>query len=414
MPNQMWRAVLAPFARFGVLPWANAVVNALALLAVYRLGCEFFGAKTSLGALGLGLASPLAWAMGASYLSHPVALLFTTLALLGPTVGLRADRGRWLAASGLAVGALSLVRPWDAVAVAATLVLMLMLTRQRKGILLVVGCMLPFAVALLLYNRALTTSPWLFPQHLYNPRDALGWGSDVGKIATYGSLGHSPIKAVFNLGHNLRSLATNLFGWPFLSLLFIPFAYLTRRPRHRRGLALLSCFAVVHTLAYSLYWYDGVLYGARFYYALMPYFLLLTAAGIGAVHRWLRRLRAAWAVPTLVATLFVFSALVYVPHYVRKLRASYNLMDNEIYAAAREAEIAEGLVLCPPNDRSYPSYGSVFWRNSPWLDTPLVWAKDLGPLNEKLYRTYRGRRMWVYREGRIYDALRDESPRRTR
>jgi len=397
-----WPAALAPFVTLGAPFIANAVINALALLLVYRLGCELFGRRVGLLALALGLLSPFAWAMGASFLSHPLALLLTTAALLGATVGPRTGEARYYLLAGGAVGALATVRPLDAAVVAVTLAFLLLRRRRARGLLLTAAAAAPFALLLLLYNRALTGSAFLFPQQLYNARDALGFGAGVGKIATYGSVGHTPAKALFNLGANVRALSTNLFGWPFVSLAFVPFAYLTRRRRWRRGAAALTLFAGLFVLAYGLYWYDGVIYGARFYYTLMPFWLLLTAAGAANVHRFFRRRRASrWLVPAVMVGLFAFSLGVYTPHYVRKLRASYNAMDGSVYAAARRAGVAEGVVLCPPYTRAYPSYGGVFWRNSPWLDTPVIWARDLGVLSRQLRRIYPRKSFWRYEEGEV-------------
>jgi len=396
-----WPAALAPFVRAGA-PWlANALANALALLLIYRLGCEFFGRRVAALALLLGLLSPFAWAMGGSYLSHPMALALATLAMLGPTLGLRRDSVPLLALAGLAAGALILVRPLDGAVVGLALAALLLRNRMWKGVLVMAVAAAPGVVALGLYNRALTGSLFLFPQQLYIARDTLGFGGAVGKVATYGTLGHTPAKAALNLGANLRSLATNLFGWPFLSFAFVPLAYFTRRRRWRRGLLLLSAVAALFALAYGYYWYDGVMYGARFYYTLMPFWLLLSAAGITVAHRFAARRRLRPLVPALVVALFAFSFAVYVPHYVGKMRASYNLMDNRVYEAAARAGVRAGVVLCPPLDRAYPSYGAVFWRNSPWLDTPVIWAKDLGPLDNQLRARYPDKEFWRYRGGRV-------------
>lgn len=391
-----WPAVLAPFVKLGIAPWANALINAAALLTVYRLGCEFAGRRVAMVALLLGLISPFAWAMGASYLAHPLALLLAAAAMLGVALGLRRDRPPYIIGAGAAVGALAMVRPLDALAVGTILAALMLSKRTWKGVLLLAGAAAPFIILLLLYNRALTGSAWLFPQQLYNPRDAMGFGPHVGKIATYGSLGHTPLKALWNLGQNLRALATNLFGWPFISFLFIPFAFFTRRPRHRRGLRLYAGLALAAILGYGCYWYDGVMYGARFYYLLMPAWLGLSAQGMAQAHTFCSRRRFKWAVPAALAALTLFAAAVYVPHYVRKLSASYNGMDDRACAAAGRAGATAGIVLVPPLDRAYPSYGGVFWRNSPWLDGDLLWAKDLGPLNGELRAAYPDRRLWRY------------------
>ena len=396
-----WPAVLAPFVKLGIGPWANALVNAAALLTVYRLACEFTGRRVAQLALLLGLASPFAWAMGASYLAHPLALLLAAGALLGVAVGLRQDRPPYIIGAGALVGILATVRPLDALAVGTVLAALMLSQRTWKAVLLMAAAAAPFVALLLLYNRALTGSALLFPQQLYNPRDAMGFGPHVGKIATYGTVGHTPLKAVWNLGQNLRSLATNLFGWPFVSLAFVPFAYFTRRARRRRGLLLFTALAVAVTLGYACYWYDGVMYGARFYYLLMPVWLVLTAQGITNCHTFLGRRHMRWAVPAAAAALTLFAAAIYVPHYVHKLAASYNGMDDKAYAAARRAGVTAGAVLVPPIDRGYPSYGGVFWRNSPWLDGDLLWAKDLGPLDSQFMAAYPDRRMWRYSGGAV-------------
>lgn len=391
-----WPGVLAPFIACGI-PWlANAVVNALALLAIYRLGCEFFGRRAAGLALLLGLLSPFVWVMGASFLSHPLATLLAATALLGPAVGLRRDKLLPIAAGGLSLGGLVLTRPLDGIVIAVALALWLTRARAGKAAALLFAAALPGVAALLLYNRALTGEPFLFPQQLYNPRDTLGFGPGVGKVATWGSVGHTPLKALYNLAANLQALATNLFGWPFVSFAFVPFAYLTRRPRWWRGLKLLTAVAVLFALGYACYWYDGVMYGPRFYYTLLPLWLLGTAAGLINLHKIFTVRRVKWLVPVATAVLFLFSFVVYLPRYVGKLRASYNLMDNAAWTAAKKVGVRNGIILHPPYDRAYPSYGAVFWRNSPWLDTAVIWAKDLGPLNGQLRCSFPAKPFYRY------------------
>jgi hypothetical protein len=396
-----WPGVLMPFLSLGVAPLANALVNTIGLLAVYRLGVEIYGRKGGGVALLLGALSPFMWAMGASYLSHPLSLALAAAALLGVTVGLRRDRPRYLLAAGAAAGAMVLVRQLDAAAVAATLVLLLAFKREWKGLVLLAAGAAPFVGVLFLYNRALTGSPWLFPHQVYSIRDAVGFGPAVGKVSTYGSLGHTPLKALYNLRENARAASTNLLGWPFLSLAFIPFAFLARRPRHRRGLLLLGTYGVIYLLAYGFYYYHGVMFGPRYYYALLPALLLLSAGGIMEAHAFFKRRRLAGAVPAAVAVLFLFSFVVYVPRDIRTLGSSYNLMDDEMYKAAARAGVREGVVFVPAADRGYPTYGSVFWRNSPWLDAPVVWAKDRGPLNRLLAPSFGAKPWWRYARGRV-------------
>lgn len=372
-----WPLALAVFLTAGIPLHANIAINGLALLLVFGLCSQLFGRAIASGTLVLAALSPFVWVMGATLLSHPLSLILIAISLWALAHALREDSPKPLLMAAAACAVLLLTRPLDAAVTIVTISLFALVRKWFAGLFSFLLIVSFSGVLLLLYNHALTGDSLLFPQTLYDSRDSPGFGPAYGKIETYGSFGHTPLKAVANLGLNIKALSTNLFGWPYLSLLFVPFALLERDRQKRAGLILLGLYSLLFCAAYMFYWYDGIMYGARFYYPLLPMLLGFTAIGMVNLYRLARGYRREKILIAVISLCFLFSAFIYIPHYFSTLGSSLNNIDDTVFQTASRSGIESGVMLCPPALRGYPSYGSVFWRNSPWLDTDIIWARDL-------------------------------------
>src|SRR5262249_3703036 len=145
-----------------------------------------------------------------------------------------------------------------------------------------------------------------------------GFGDDIGvNWDTFDTPGHNPWRALINLNFNAAVMSQDLFGWPLSSLLFAVVFLLFGRMNAAHRLSAIIVGAVI--VAYVLFWYHGVCYGARFYFCLMPQLLVFTIEGIREVPRTLARYLS-WPGPLLhrgvVASVLLscaFGWLVYVP-----------------------------------------------------------------------------------------------------
>jgi hypothetical protein len=172
----------------------------------------------------------------------------------------------------------------------------------RRGLALVMLAIALSGLPLLAYNRALTGSPFRFPQDVYfdshvepvftSTRAFMPGCNRLGLGAGYGC------GRVHDLADAISSTWDNLSRWLILAalgpLLFVAAVYaVVLAARHRPCLpfrrevfALGSCVVVV-VVTYALYWNGGTCLGARFYHASFPALVVLAALGADA---WFSRL----------------------------------------------------------------------------------------------------------------------------
>jgi len=276
--------------------------------------------------------SPFFLIMSGSLMAHPAELFWTVLFMVAwsrALVGGLATRPtrRWAIVAGLALGALFLTRQFTALTIGLAFGAALgashflkcvapsespntsareeRATHFRKCIArsgLALLALVPFVLALPAYQAAVTGDARTDPRLLYWPYDRVGFGPGVGEPENAFTMtvtdagpaitwytdpaqpprGHSPARGLYNLGRNLDSLTTDLFGWsPALTLAFIWLAFLLRRPTAFDWLLLLVIVAV--SSGYVAYWASGIAYGPRYFYAALPALVILTARGATAL-----------------------------------------------------------------------------------------------------------------------------------
>ena len=326
--HDRWYAVFPP--GYGVLlaggelvgaaGWVNPILGAALVLVLFLLAEDLLGRDGNAARLVvlLYLASWFRLMHAASFMAHPTAALAAALAILGlarGVAGATIHRRAWAGAGGAALAFLGATRQLDAVIIAVAVAPMLALALARgrtlaaRRLLLAVACALPIAGAYLLYNRALTGDAMLPPQQRYMQLKErrgdcfrIGFGPGVGECpitqgTNYGPKGFQPKHAVGNSKKRLDAWVQ--FSWGWTPLVLLPALGLlgaaVRGGARARGLALCGGVFVATVVGYGLFFYHGVIYGARFYYLAWPIALIASAAAIvdgGAlVARLLGRLR---------------------------------------------------------------------------------------------------------------------------
>jgi 4-amino-4-deoxy-L-arabinose transferase-like glycosyltransferase len=316
-----WPAALSLGARLNAPALVNALLASLCVWLTYRLGSRIGGRSLGLIAALLVASSPMFLMLAGSLMSHPLSLFLTlvlTLAwlqLFVPTGEPGAERGppRWLqwATGGLALGLLVLTRPLTAAAVAFPFVvhaIWLMVkgpSRLRKEMAALALLALGVSLLLPLWQFAVTGNAATNPYTLWWAYDRIGFGPGHGPQPG----GHSLQWASLNSRFSLWTLQHDLFGWPYLSWLFVPFGLWWLR----RSLGLCLCLAIFPclVLAYGAYWVGAWLYGPRYYVESLPALAVASAAGIvwlgglvaPSTSRWAhgRRLGISTAMIVLVA-----------------------------------------------------------------------------------------------------------------
>jgi hypothetical protein len=196
---------------------------------------------------------------------------------------------------------------------------------------------------------------------------------------------------------SLGRLASDLHGWPALSLTFVLLLF-TVKPRRKRDLWL--AFTALSLIGgYGLYWTSGDVFGPRYVYESVTALVILSAAGIvrvgrhvsAAAHRKQRR-RAAYRYALL--GLVLVDLFLYLPWQLGRYRGLYG-----VTAAPREtlqaADLHNALVIVR-DENGWKDYAVPFSMNRPTLDGDVVYANDCGPLVDELLARYAGRSVYLY------------------
>ena len=368
-------------------PWlVNPVCAALSIVLVFLIGRRLAGTPTGLIAAALAVTSPFLIFLSGSFMSHPAGLL---MALLFAWLFLRREHPASALGAGIALGIGLLVRPWTMAAIAAPfgIVALAELARERERALrryspLLVG-LLPFVAAWFGYNAALTGDPLRTTMELGWSFDRVGFGPDRGPF------GFWPGDGLANTSRNLGLLLKHLFGWPWLATLFfvtLPFV----SGRDRRGDELLLASFVSLVLGYLVWWADGVMYGPRFLYEGIGLLFVLSARGVVELASLARQalvdlgVRASRPVGTtlaaaVLALLVAFNVGIYLPPQLASHRG-YNFVNRSSLDAVESAGLRRAIVFTDSGESfAWWWYGMVFSANSPFLDSDVVFARDLGP-----------------------------------
>lgn len=413
-------------------PWAvDPICGALSIYVIYRLGAEIYRPRVGLVAAALGVVSPFFLFLSASMMAHGSGLLFCLLFAWGFWRAGRSSHPLLPAAlCGAAFGVGFLIRPYTMIVIALPFGLVALVQLARRpadGIrryLPAAVTATPFVTAFLAYNAYFTGNPFYPTQQLWWSFDTVGFGPG------HGPWGFTPIDALNNTSRNLLELLEHTFGWPeflTLSLALVPFV----AGRFRAWDWLMGAAFVALIVGYGLWWADGIMYGPRFYFEGLGFFLLLTARGIEVtVERAQRivsfsalarrfRIPLAWkgvsdvransgadAVRTpriqpriapvlaygFVALLVAFNFAYYFPGQWQ-LYHGYNYVNHSKLDAVERAGIHHAVVFADVG-QSYEwwEYGMVFSANDPLLRGDVIFARDLGVAEDrKLMAEFPGR-----------------------
>ncbi len=407
-------------------PWlVNPLLATLTAALFYALARRLYPAwpGLALAAAGALLVSPFFLFMSGSHMAHSAELLWMAALIACWVVALRRGSRRAAVAAGLAFGALFLTRQLSAVAAALPLMAVSLLcsARMRGGQRFLAGlkqalvagtAALPFLLLLLGHQWALTGDPRHDPRLLYWPYDTLGFGRDIGEgqnafelemspqglvqtwytDASQPPRGHSLARGLYNVQQNWLALEQDLFGWlPAFTLAFLWLAFLLNKPRAADWSLLAILVGLI--AAYLFYWADGISYGPRYFFVALPAFVLLTLRGAQSLAAWLGGRSGQQATGALVLLLVCGALLINSPRYLRQYQG-YNFVDRQALTLLENDTEKPALVFVS-HGPDWWRYGQVFSANSPWLDGPLVVARDLGPrLNRDLMRHFPERQLY--------------------
>ncbi len=397
-------ALLALGVLAGV-PWLVCpLIGALGLLLTGLFAGEALGRKAAPLAGLLFLLSPFVIFMSSSFQGHNSNLLGTAIFLYFYARAHNRNSTLDPVLAGLGLGFSFFVRTLSAAALALPFVIFELwrLARDRgearkqvimRGVLIYIG-FVPFIAATLLQNGAHTGSPWLMAYRIKFPTQTVGLNADgMVEPGQHGEdFSHTPQNALRNLRSRGLLLASDLFGWPYLSLVPALAALALRRrrllrpgekkptePRKPPWLVLSAGVCLAYLGAYSLFWNPGYGFGARYYYGMVPALILLTTAGFRSLAGSKREDAGRFNRTVLgVAALLLINLALYLPMRYRQFdhQQQYNTVDTSLARMVKEAGIEEGLVFVESWFLGYYNYSSALPLNHPDLSGN-VFAREL-------------------------------------
>lgn len=406
-----WPSALSVGVRLGADGLVNPILAGLAVWLTFRLGSKIGGNWIGLLSAVLLSISPMSAMISGSFLSHGLSL-FLSLAFMLAWMDLflpwadesptrPVPRAMLVAAAGSSLGLLALTRPLTAVGVALPFAVhgLWILVRgrasDRRRLLGLSGLAMAIAALLPVWQWSLTGDPWLNLYTLWWPYDRLGFGPGIGVTAT----GHNLYLAYSNARFSLRAGMHDMFGWPYISWVFLPFGLLWLRRNARAWIA----FAVLPglLLAYSFYWIGSWLYGPRYYYEALPGLAVVSAAGVVYLGGWYARADILVGIrrrgmAALFAGLIAVDLVFYLPARLAFMRHLYGI-SRQAMAPIEAAQLGRALIVVHPK-RHWTEYGALLTLSPPFssTDTTLL-AIFLGDDQDaRLTRDYPDRILYHY------------------
>ena len=428
-----WPLVLAMGHLLGA-PWLmGPLCVGLATVLVFGVARQLMRDGEALCVVALIGVSHVWWFQGASMMSHMYACLLGLVAVHGALQGYgtkkREDDNRrmrmvWLIISGGAFGLMFSVRAATAVALCFPVMivggygLLRDRTRWREALCFLIA--LSAMGSLQLGYNAWVTGSLSFAQDRYfdltepvRRCHRLGLGAGIGCPHEHGPdlgrYGFTASRAWEVTRMRLEQLRWDLFG-AGVGALWSVFALGCWRRRKTVAFLASLCLSVISL--YFFYYYHGNLYGARYYFEIIPYLMMLCVLGVSALfarvdalcHRspGLRRLGH--------GVLLGVVALLPMAHLTRALPAESERYEGywRFAKELRDAELAatqEDAIILVPND--FRSYWAGFALNDGDLAGDRIYLRDWGrEMNARLVDLYPGRE--IFRAARAADGVRFE------
>lgn len=373
-----WPLVWAAGLKLHLRDILNPLLTAVSVYGLLYLAKKIFGRGTAgLFVLLLSI-SPFFLLNGASYYSHNLCLLLMVAFYHTVLKWRETEKTGWAAAAGLLLGYACATRYLTAAAMAAPVILylaqILLKDKSRKTWAPAFAFTIAFAavnLAHLYYNFLITGNPVNPPNHFLQSHEKLGFIS-----------GYTPLTGLQYLYERLLYLAD--WAPPGLVILFLFWVI----PAKIQGTwdGFFKTAFILLPLAYFFYYsWGGNQYGPRYLFEAYP--LLLIAAGAWFFRCWekaevtrkkmLTGLMLAMIAGTVPLTV---KHLSFYERASAERRASYDLAESleKPSLVFLSGFLGKSRVMAPDDTA----------RNSPFLDTPVLYACDLREENSNLIPFY--------------------------
>jgi len=347
--------------------------------------------------------SPFFLFMSSNHMNHSSTMFFILVFLYFYQSMFSSPSSVYPFISGLSLGCAINIRPLTGAAIGTTFIYNLLFyvykKREigiRKVLIFFVGISLMICL-LLLYNYLTNGNPFVFGyQKKYQTLGFLG-------NAQFGPP-HTLKEGVINTSNNLIGLNQYLFEWPIPSLIYI-FLLLYTSIRKNRWEYLFLFSSTILILGCSLYFYQDLCFGPRFYYSLTPFMIILTARGFLGIPHWLsekgfNKRKTESSLYLLLLLCILFTLLFSLPSLIKKYSNDYWWVTDKIQKTVKKQGITNAIVFIDcwhPPGATQPSllyYGSGFQFNSPDLKDEVIYALDLKEKNIELMKAFPNRQYY--------------------
>ena len=413
--------MLALGVRIGALWLIPPIIGSASIVLLFAIGRRLYNTRIGLLAAVLFAASPFFLMTASNFMSHNTAAFFLLLSILFLAY---ADKRPVLFPflAGIFFGFVFNTRQLSGAALVPPFGLLLLTFPLAPGRRLIAGRQLAaFAtggalmlLAYLAYRYGTTGHP-LASQGIQTGENSIGFGG-----------AHSVSAGVENERTQLTYLVMMISNWPILvglMFVFVPFALGTRNRWDWFFLIATACLMGV----YTLYFTTGFMHGPRYWYETTPLLLLLTARGAdvaagalaGAAARARSLLSPTHHPPPLwagIAVVYLFVLVLtfagwqtwalghgesttwrgdFAPFKAEELRG-FNGINDQLTRQIDDLHLHNALVIVG-ECTGWQCYGNVDWRNSPWLDGDIVYARDFPPRNADLLKAFPDRLVYYAR-----------------
>ena len=408
--------LLVPFVIIGIPVIVNPLLTAANVFLTGKIAEKLFDRKIAVISMFFMLFSTFFIVMGGTWMAHPFCMTLTLTAVWSYLHMVENKSVRYPVILGISLGWLAWTRPQNTLFTGIPLILhyACVILKKRDAKVFVEAlkrgsfallAFVPFLVSLLYYNSIYTGDPFIFKQDIFfnysEPRNfchrfGLGTGCPRSNWIELPVEGLTFSHALLVSYRRLSSLIMNFFLHP-VTFVLLPFGFIFAKNRDDfyRLLFLFSLF-FVNLAGYFFFYYDGNVFGPRYFYETSFFLMIIFAYSFNLVLEGSFASAKNAKIVKIVALSMILAGMVYQTFYtVPALKKSYTKSFWNISADLKKAldakGITEGVVFVAP----VTMYGSgyVQMEFGHFENNKIIYVRDWGERqNRRIMYEYPGKR----------------------
>jgi len=405
--------LLAPFLYFKVPFLLNPLLSSFSIYFLGRIVQELYDRRTASLSMMLGSFSLFLSSMGGTWMSHSLCAFLTLGSVLFAIKSLKKDFVRNTVISALFISALMFSRPQNALFVLLSVVLFYALFAGGRNFIksmMISGSIIFLFFLLFNYTHYIFSGSVLTGKHsvywnISEPVDGcmrlgLGNGCRHATLIDLPEEGLTFTHAVYTTYLRLNQLVYGMFFHP-LMFLFISIMFLFRTDvgEFKKDMFILFCFLVIF-FTYFFFYFDGNVYGPRYYYEASFFLVILASRGIMLFFNKLKtKSKNPFLKPVNLFSAFFVAGIIFqyfaaAPAFFKPHRLAFWGTDPLLYKALEEKNIKKGVVFINPH--TFYSSGTAKMNLHEIDKNDLILARDLGLFqNRRLMNYYPDRKAYL-------------------